>query len=195
MQFTIRHVSGLSHSVYQLWVQNYYSHIIELWVHPHLQKWHWLMDLLVEQACTLRHGAETLAQERLPPELVPEVALDTAIQKLSIKVRESYPDYILVTETILDYYQMQGVQSKVQDGCLYIQILVLMKMRSEPVLDLFRLQTFWVPVQNQSHLYTRVSTAADFYAMAGITHVDLMHENLLACQRIGHFRFSPNPMV
>ncbi len=82
---------------------------------------------------------------------------------------------------------MQGVQSKVQDGHLYIQILVLMKKRSEPVLDLFRLQTFWIPVQNQTHLYTRVSTATDFYATAGIMHVDLMHENLLACQRIGHF--------
>ncbi len=127
--------------------------------------------------------------------MVPEAALDTAIQKLSIKVRENYPDYILVTETISDCYQMEGVQSKDQDGCLYIQIPVLMKMRSEPVLDLFRLQTFWVPVQNQSHLYTRVSTAADFYATAGITHVDLMHENFLACQRIGHFRFCPNPMV
>ncbi len=100
------------------------------------------MDLLVEQAHTLRRGAETLAQERLLPELVPEAALDTVIQKLSIKVRESYPDYILVTEMISDYYQMQGVQSKVQDGCLYIQIPVLMKTRSEAMLDLFRLQTF-----------------------------------------------------
>ncbi len=126
-------------------------------------------------------------QERLPPELVPEAALDTAIQKLSIKVRESYPDYILVTETISDDHQMQGVQSRFQDGCLYIQIPVLMKTRSEPVLDLFRLQTFWVLVQNQTHLYTRVSTAADFYATAGIMHVDVMHENLLACQSIGCF--------
>ena len=187
LQFTIRRVSGLSHSVYQLWVRNYYSHIIELWVRPHLQKQHWLTDLLVEQACTLRRGAETLAQERLPPELVPEAALDTAIQKLSIKVRDSYPDYILVTETISDYYQFKGVQSKVQDGCLYIQIPVLLKTRTEPVLDLFRLQTFWVPVQNQTHLYTKVSTAADFYATAGITHVDLMHDHLLLCQKIGHY--------
>ncbi len=100
LQFTISCVSGLSRSVYQLWVRNYYSHIIELWVCPHLQKRHWLMDLLVEQAHTLPCGAETLVQERLPPELVPKAVLDTAIQKLSIKVRESYPDYILVTETI-----------------------------------------------------------------------------------------------
>ncbi len=187
LQFTIRHVSGLSHSVYQLWVRNYNSHIIELWVCLHLQKQRWLTDLLVEQACTLCHGAETLVQERLPPELVPEAALDTAIQKLSVKVRESYPDYILVTETISDYYQMQGVQSKVQDGRLYIQIPVLLKTRTEPMLNLFRLQTFWVPVQNQSHLYTKVSTAEDFYATAGIKHVDLMNKALLACQNIGHF--------
>ncbi len=187
LQFTIHCVSGLSRSVYQLWVQNYYSHIIELWVHPHLQKRHWLTDLLVEQARTLRRGAETLAQEQLLPELVPEAALDTAIQKLSVKVRESYPDYILVTETISDYYQMQGVQSKVHDGHLYIQIPVLLKTRTEPVLNLFRLQTFWVPVQNQSHLYTKVSTAEDFYATAGIKHVDLMNKALLACQNIGHF--------
>ncbi len=153
------------------------------------------MDLLVEQACTLHHGAETLAHERLLPELVPEAALDTAIQKLSVKVRESYPDYILVTETISDYYQMQGVQSKVQDGCLYIQIPVLLKTRTEPVLNLFRLQTFWVPVQNQSHLYTKVSMAADFYATAGIKHVDLMHESLLACQTIRQFRFCLNPVL
>ncbi len=195
LQFTIRRVSGLSCSVYQLWVRNYYSHIIELWVCPHLQKRHWLTDLLVEQACTLRRGAETLAQERLPPELVPEAALDTAIQKLSIKVRDSYPDYILVTETISNYYQFKGVQSKVQDGCLYIQIPVLLKTRNEPVLNLFRLQTFWVPVQNQTHLYTKVSTAADFYATAGITHVDLMHDNLLPCQKIGHYQFCPNLMI
>ncbi len=195
LQFTIHHVSGLSHSVYQLSVRNYYSHIIELWVHLHLQKQRWLMDLLVEQAHTLRHGAETLVQERLPPELVPEAVLDTAIQKLSIKVRESYPHYILVTETISDYYQMKGVQSKVQDGRLYIQISVLLKTRTEPMLNLFGLQTFWVPVQNQSHLYTRVSTAADFYATVGIKHVDLMHEALLACQNIGHFRFCPNPVL
>ncbi len=156
LQFTIRCVSGLSRSVYQLWVRNYYSHIIELWVRPHLQKQHWLTDLLVEQACTLRRGAETLAQARLPPELVPEAALDTAIQKLSIKVRDSYPDYILVTETISDYYQFKGVQSIVQDGRLYIQIPVLLKTRDEPVLNLFWLQTFWVPVQNQTHLYTKV---------------------------------------
>ncbi len=142
LQFTIRHVSGLSHSVYQLWVRNFYSHIIELWVHPHLQKRHWLTDLLVEQACTLPRGAETLAQERLPPELVPKAALDTAIQKLSVKVRDSYPDYILVTETISSYHQFEGVQSKVQDGHFYIQIPVLLKTREEPVLNLFRLQTF-----------------------------------------------------
>ncbi len=106
----------------------------------------------------------------MPPELVPEAALDTAIQKLSVKVRDSYPDYILVTETISDYYQFKGVESKVQDGHLYIQIPVLLKTRTEPVLDLFRLQTFWVLVQKQTHLYTRVSTAADFYATAGIMH-------------------------
>ncbi len=195
LQFTIRRVSGLSHSVYQLWVRNYYSHIIELWVCPHLQKWRWLMDLLVEQARTLRCGAETLAQERLLPELVPKAALDTAIQKLSIKVRDSYPDYILVTETISDYYQFEGVQSKVQDGRLYIQIPMLLKTREEPMLNLFRLQTFWVPVQNQTHLYTKVSTAADFYATAGITHVDLTKDNLQPCQKIGHFQFCPNPMI
>ena len=130
LQFTIRRVSGLSHSVYQLWVRNYYSHIIELWVCPHLQKRRWLMDLLVEQGRTLCCGAETLAQERLPPELVPEAALDTAIQKLSVKVRDSYPDYILVTETISNYYQLKGVQSKVQDGRIYIQIPVLLKTRN-----------------------------------------------------------------
>ncbi len=195
LQFTIRCVSGLSHSVYQLWVHNYYSHIIELWVRPHLQKRRWLTDLLVEQARTLRRGAETLAQERLLPELVPEAVLDTAIQKLSVKIRDSYPDYILVTETISDYYQLKGVQSKVQDGCIYIQIPVLLKTRNEPVLDLFRLQTFWVPVQNQTHLYTKVSTAADFYASAGIMHVDLMHDNLLPCQKIRHYHFCPNPMI
>ncbi len=74
-----------------------------------------------------------------------------------------------------------------QDGCLYIQIPVLLKTRTEPVLDLLRLQTFWVLVQNQTHLYTKVSTAADFYATAGITHVDLTHDNLLPCQKIGYF--------
>ncbi len=88
---------------------------------------------------------------------------------------------------------MKGVQSKVQDGHLYIQIPILLKTRTEPVLNLFRLQTFWVPVQNQSHLYTKVSTAADFYATAGIKHVDLMHEVLLACQKHRTFSILSKP--
>ncbi len=40
-----------------------------------------------------------------------------------------------------------------------------------------------------------MSTAADFYATAGITHVDLTQENLRPCQKIGHFQFCPNPII
>jgi len=192
LQQLSEHVQRMARQMSRHWVRSYYERLMQIWIKPYLNHQIATKRMILRQMQTLRRAAERLHGHQLPPDVLPPTNLQDALNKLSMEVKQSLPDYELVLTDARDYYGLTGIEGYLQDSdTLFLSIPVYLKPVTEPVSDLWRLEQTWVPVQDADNLYTEVRDPPDMLAISERKHTDLRMHDLRRCLSIQDVRLCP----
>ncbi len=157
----------------------YVHHVIDATITPYLFKYVWLQDVMVQQVSALRRAAEQLHKGRLPAQLVTETSLQRVLNHLRTKLKESTlkPDFVFTDAR--DYYELPGVEATMVKGQLIIQIPVMLRGKDQNPVVLHVVDRVWVPVANETGLYTRVRNLPEFLAVTASGEVTKVNQHEL----------------
>ena len=134
-----------------------------------------------------RAGLVDLLQGKLPSTLVPPHLLLKILTETSEKMYQILPQYELVFKSVANYYRQTDIAYSIVDDHLLVLIPLLMKKTNQAPLDLYRIETCYVPydmsthAQNQPRSYTKVDLNAEFIAIGNNNFAEISLAQLSSC--------------
>ena len=145
---------------------------------------------LITQLCTYISAIRIPAKGYLPSTLI----MTKKLQEILIEVKRSLhitnPDYILVSNRLHLYYDMQLVTFGIDsDMNLIIQFPVFIQLYTQKPLILYQLETVPVPILDQNtkaQSYTHLGIKKPYIGLNSETHISLRQQELRSCKKIGY---------
>ena len=146
----------------------------------------------------------TLATGRLPQGLMDKDQLESYLQHVMDQLKDHYPDYELVTSNVEDYYKMPIITSTYLESMITIQIPLLVKLRTQKPLFLYKVKTVPMPYHMNKELmdptesdktYTQVIPNSELIALNDDTAINLDFHQLDQCVNLANYYFCERTML
>ena len=145
------------------------------------------------------------SNSRLPQGLVDKDQLESYLQHVMDQLKDHhYPDYELVTSNVEDYYKMPIITSTYLESMITIQIPLLVKLRTQKPLFLYKVKMVPMPYHMNKDLmdptesdktYTQVIPNSELIALNEDTAINLDFHQLDQCVNLANYYFCERTML
>ena len=149
-------------------------------------------DNLESKAKILFNALDSLSTGRLNHHVILASDLTTYSKYVEEVFEESYPGYEFTMNQVNHYYDMNKVT---YDSILYVHIPIFLKLKDQPTLDLFKVQSSPIPYDPADlkpsesgewiGAYTEVEIEKEYLAMGDEIYLAFDKKELDACKTIG----------
>ena len=142
----------------------------------------------------------SLLQGRLPKELVPPVVLKRIIDHAAVQIYSVEPDYTLTFTELSHYYSYSDIVYTIQGEHLVVVVPLFLRLRAQPVLDLFRVASVHVPlnmsaVEQGPKAYSKIRFKHDYLGILDKDFVEISNANLDGCVKYGDLYICEDTML
>ena len=131
-----------------------------------------------------------LAKGYLPISLITPSKLREILNDVKTAIRRTNPDYDLVMDRLILYYDMQLVTSGInKDKNLTIQFPVFIQLYTQQLLILYQIETVPVPIiDHDSHTqsYMHLQINKPYISLNSEKYISIRQQELRTCKRIGY---------
>ena len=162
-------------------------------------------EQLLSKAEILFNALDSLSTGRLNHHVISASNLTCYLKHIEEVIKIDYPNYELAMKNINQYYDMNLVSFIVKDAVLYIHIPVFLKLREQPMLDLFRVSATPIPYDPAEMTpsqtgewigqYTKVNLEKEYLAMGKEIYLTFEQNELDNCKKLAGTYFCENLLL
>ena len=133
-------------------------------------------------------GVVDLMQGKLPPSLIDPSELSNILAKASASLDMTHPEYELVFPLIAHYYRKKDIVYTIEAGHLIVLIPLLLKRKNQQPLDLYAIDTCFVPFDignktgQTTSRHTKVNIEPEYIAVRKSNFAEITNTQLDACE-------------
>ena len=152
-------------------------------------------EQIIVELYNLMDALDNLSTGHLSHHAVSPEVLKGFLAEIKTFLKEYHPDYELVTEDIVDYYNMNFNTFGYENGTLAVEVPIFLKPRVQEPLLLYQVETVPVPYhinpdlaqgKEKQNSYTWIRPEKPLLAMSTETYLDLLPTDLNKCLRYGN---------
>ena len=130
----------------------------------------------------------SLLQGRIPKGIVNPRKLMDILSHAEAEIYNIEPEYTLTFRNLNHYYGQTDIIYTIQGNHLVVMIPIFLRIRSQPFLDLYRVESVHVPLDlnqttTENKAYTKIAFEYDYFAVHGSDFVELSNTMLDNCLR------------
>ena len=145
---------------------------------------------LITQLDIYATAIRVLAKGYLLISLIKPLKLKEIVNEVKIMIRKTNPDYNLVIERLLLYYDMKLVTFGIdKERNLIMQFPVFIQPYTQQPLILYQIETVPIPIidqYKQAHSYTHWQIDKPYIALNSEIYITIWQQELRMCRRIGY---------
>ena len=164
-----------------------------------------LLEILDSRVEILFNAIDNLSTGTLSHHVISATQLTCYLQHIEDEIEKDYPKYELALKEINKYYDMKLISFVAYNFTLYVHIPVYLKLRVQPILDIYRVESVPIPFdpadiepdENGEWVgdYTQLIFEKKYLAMSTELFISLDQNELDNCNRFGGMFYCENPLL
>ena len=162
-------------------------------------------DILNDKAEILFNALDSLSTGRLNHHVVSASELTSYLKHIEEVVEEEYPGYEIAMKHLNTYYDMNMISFVTQASVLYVHIPVFLKLKTQPMLDLYQVRSELIPYEpaelkpdeNGEWIgpYTQVNVEKEYMAIGDEMYLAFDQKELDHCKTIAGVYYCENILM